>query len=119
MVVVQHDVRHPRDFAGYGAQPPDPQWPGGARLATQIVMNYTLDSNDMTFSAAPGFTCGEGFFRHLKDAFDVLYRSLVAPVTLGDGAMTGAWPVVIRDDPAGDRKVDDPARSIAKKPAGT
>jgi len=31
---------HPRDFAGYGAQPADPKWPGGARVAVQIVMNY-------------------------------------------------------------------------------
>ena len=32
--------RLPRDFVGYGAHPPDPRWPGGARLALQIVMNY-------------------------------------------------------------------------------
>jgi putative urate catabolism protein len=25
---------------GYGAEPPDPKWPGGARLALQIVVNY-------------------------------------------------------------------------------
>ena len=29
-----------RDLIGYAARPPDPQWPGGARLALQIVMNY-------------------------------------------------------------------------------
>ena len=28
-----------RDLAGYGATPPDPQWPGGARLALSIVVN--------------------------------------------------------------------------------
>ena len=31
---------HPRDLHGYGASPPDPHWPGGARLALQIVLNY-------------------------------------------------------------------------------
>jgi len=31
---------YPRDLRGYGAQPPDPRWPGGARLALQIVLNY-------------------------------------------------------------------------------
>ena len=31
---------YPRDLIGYGAHPPDPLWPGGARLALQIVMNY-------------------------------------------------------------------------------
>lgn len=32
--------RYPRDMIGYGAVPPDPQWPGGARIAVQIVLNY-------------------------------------------------------------------------------
>lgn len=31
---------YPRDLAGYGAQPPAAQWPGGARLALQFVLNY-------------------------------------------------------------------------------
>ncbi|MGF1593047.1 MAG: allantoinase PuuE [Kiloniellaceae bacterium] len=31
---------YPRDLIGYGATPPDPQWPGGARLAVQFVVNY-------------------------------------------------------------------------------
>jgi len=31
---------YPRDLCGYGASPPDPRWPGGARLALQIVLNY-------------------------------------------------------------------------------
>ncbi|TMQ19093.1 MAG: allantoinase [Candidatus Rokuibacteriota bacterium] len=31
---------YPRDLVGYGRTPPDPKWPGGARLALQIVMNY-------------------------------------------------------------------------------
>ena len=29
-----------RDMAGYGRTPPDPEWPGGARIALQIVLNY-------------------------------------------------------------------------------
>jgi allantoinase len=33
-------LSYPRDLVGYGATPPDPRWPGGARLALQIVMNY-------------------------------------------------------------------------------
>lgn len=32
--------RYPRDMIGYGANPPDAQWPGGAKLAVQIVLNY-------------------------------------------------------------------------------
>jgi putative urate catabolism protein len=38
-----------------------------------LVIPYTLDQNDMKFAVPPGFTSGEGFFRYLKDAFDVLY----------------------------------------------
>ena len=33
-------LRYPRDLVGYGRTPPNPKWPGGARLALQIVMNY-------------------------------------------------------------------------------
>jgi putative urate catabolism protein len=31
---------YPRDMIGYGETPPDPRWPGGARLAVQFVINY-------------------------------------------------------------------------------
>ena len=30
----------PRDLVGYGPNPPDPAWPGGARIAVQLVLNY-------------------------------------------------------------------------------
>lgn len=33
-------IRYPRDLRGYGPQMPDPQWPGGARIAVQFVLNY-------------------------------------------------------------------------------
>jgi len=29
-----------RDFIGYGADPPDPKWPGGARVAVNINVNF-------------------------------------------------------------------------------
>ena len=31
---------YPRDMKGYGKNPPHAQWPGGARVALQIVLNY-------------------------------------------------------------------------------
>jgi len=34
------DRDYPRDLAGYGRNPPDPKWPGGARVAVQFVVNY-------------------------------------------------------------------------------
>ena len=31
---------YPRDMIGYGRNPPDPRWPGGAYTAVQFVLNY-------------------------------------------------------------------------------
>jgi putative urate catabolism protein len=31
---------YPRDLVGYGRNPPDPRWPGAARIAVQFVVNY-------------------------------------------------------------------------------
>ena len=33
-------LRYARDMRGHGASPPDPQWPGGAAIAVQFVLNY-------------------------------------------------------------------------------
>jgi len=30
------EARYPRDLHGYGRNPPDPGWPGGARIAVQV-----------------------------------------------------------------------------------
>lgn len=32
--------RYPRDFRGHGPHAPDAQWPGGAKIAVSIVLNY-------------------------------------------------------------------------------
>lgn len=34
------DQDYPRDLIGYGPTPPNPNWPSGARLAVQFVINY-------------------------------------------------------------------------------
>ena len=59
---------HQRDFTGYGGKPPDPKWPGGARIALQIVMNYEEGSeysipdgdgvSEMYLTEVPGATLG-------------------------------------------------------------
>ncbi|WP_341676456.1 allantoinase PuuE [Niveibacterium sp. SC-1] len=41
--------------------------------AQQLIVPYTLDTNDMRFSLPQGFSQGEDFFTYLRDAFDVLY----------------------------------------------
>jgi OHCU decarboxylase len=33
-------MRYERNMRGYGANPPDPKWPGGANVAVQFVVNY-------------------------------------------------------------------------------
>lgn len=33
-------TRYPRDMRGYGPNAPDAQWPGGAKVAVQFVLNY-------------------------------------------------------------------------------
>jgi allantoinase len=40
-----------RDMVGYGGMPPDPKWPGGARLAVNFVLNYEEGSE---YSIADG-----------------------------------------------------------------
>ena len=32
--------RYPRDFTGHGPNPPDAAWPGGAKIAISLVLNY-------------------------------------------------------------------------------
>ena len=38
--MTQTPPRYPRNLAGYGPNRPDAQWPGGARIAVQFVLNY-------------------------------------------------------------------------------
>ncbi len=40
---------YPRDLIGYGKNPPDPKWPGGARLAVNFVINYEEGSEGSIF----------------------------------------------------------------------
>ena len=42
-------------------------------LAPQLVVPYTLDTNDMRFALPQGFSQGDDFFTYLRDSFDVLY----------------------------------------------
>jgi putative urate catabolism protein len=61
---------YPRDLIGYGADPPDPRWPNGARLALQIVLNYEEGSE---YSIPDG------------DGFSETYLTEVPGATLGPG----------------------------------
>jgi len=40
----------------------------------QLVIPYTLDTNDMRFASPQGFNSGDQFYTYLKDSFDTLYE---------------------------------------------
>ena len=62
-----------------------PYWIDGA-LGPQLVVPYTLDSNDMRFATPQGFNSGDQFFAYLKDSFDTLYaEGETAPKMLSIG----------------------------------
>ena len=45
---------YPRDLVGYGRNPPDPCWPGGALLALNIVVNYEEGGESSVLHGDPG-----------------------------------------------------------------
>ena len=52
----------------------------------QLIVPYTLDTNDMRFATPQGFNTGEQFFAYLRDAFDTLYaEGAEAPKMLSIG----------------------------------
>jgi OHCU decarboxylase len=52
----------------------------------QLIVPYTLDSNDMRFATPQGFNSGDQFYAYLKDAFDLLYaEGETAPKMLSIG----------------------------------
>jgi peptidoglycan/xylan/chitin deacetylase (PgdA/CDA1 family) len=44
---------HERHFSGYGQNPPHPQWPGKARLALNLVVNYEEGSERSPLTGEP------------------------------------------------------------------
>ncbi len=63
-------MTYPRDLVGYGANPPHPKWPGDAKIALQIVLNYEEgseysipdgdDTSEIYLREVPGSTMGKG-----------------------------------------------------------
>jgi peptidoglycan/xylan/chitin deacetylase (PgdA/CDA1 family) len=39
-------TRYPRDLTGYGNDSPTAHWPGGAKIAVQVVLNYEEGSEN-------------------------------------------------------------------------
>ena len=78
-----------RDLIGYGANPPDPKWPGGARLAVNFVMNYEEGSE-------PSVQDGEGYSETgLTESHNLSHsgkgRDLAAEGMFEYGSRVGFW----------------------------
>lgn len=78
-----------RDFIGYADTPPDPQWPGGARLAVNFVFNYEEGSE-------PSMQDGEGYTENgLTEAHGLNQvksgRDLAAEGMFEYGSRVGFW----------------------------
>jgi allantoinase len=82
---------HLRDFVGYGRNPPDPKWPGGARLAVNFVINYEEGSE---LSIPDGDDRSE---TGLIDGFTVMSpgtRDLGAESMFEYGSRAGFWRLI-------------------------
>ncbi len=87
--MVMSDTAYPRDLIGYGAHPPDPRWPGGARLALQVVLNYEEGAEN---SVLHGDAASEAFLSEIigAEAFTgVRHKSMESLYEYGSRA--GLW----------------------------
>ncbi len=57
--------RYPRDMTGYGGEVPAANWPNGARIAVQIVLNYEEGGENCTLH---GDAASEGFLSEITGA---------------------------------------------------
>jgi len=60
---------YPRDMVGYGADWPDPKWPGGARLALQFVINFEEGGEN---NILHGDAASEAFLSEIVNAVPLL-----------------------------------------------
>ena len=76
-----------RDFVGYGRNPPDPKWPGGAHVAVNFVINYEEGGELSVPDGAPASETGltEGSTASVKG------RDLGAESMFEYGSRAGFW----------------------------
>lgn len=79
----------PRDLIGYGPRPPRADWPGGARIAVQIVLNYEEGGEN---SVEYGDPASEAFLSEVVNAQPLPgVRHLSVESIFDYGARTGSW----------------------------
>ena len=82
---------YPRDLIGYGAHPPHPHWPGDARIALQIVLNYEEGGEN---SVLHGDRASETFLSEIigAPAFEMRHLSMESLYEYGSRA--GFWRIM-------------------------
>src|SRR5437764_8586239 len=82
---------YPRDLAGYGRNPPHPQWPGQARVALQFVLNYEEGAENSVLHGDPA---SETFLSEIIGAEAFPDRHMSMESIYEYGARAGAWRVL-------------------------
>ena len=83
------DTDYPRDLIGYGENPPDPQWPDGARIAVQFVVNYEEGAENCVLH---GDTASEAFLSDIVSAEPIPDARHMNMESLYEyGARAGFW----------------------------
>ena len=83
------DAWHPRDLTGYGRHPPDPQWPGGARLALQFVLNVEEGAEHTVLNGDEG---SETYLPEMPGVRQIIGQRNYSAESLYDyGARVGFW----------------------------
>jgi putative urate catabolism protein len=77
-----------RDLAGYGAHPPDPRWPGGARVAVQFVINYEEGAENSVLNGDKG---SESFLSEMVGAASHPERAMAMESLYEYGSRAGFW----------------------------
>ena len=78
----------PRDLVGYGATPPDPRWPNGARVAVQFVINYEEGAEN---SVLNGDERSESFLSEMVGAASHTDRAMAMESLYEYGSRAGFW----------------------------
>jgi len=79
---------YPRDMIGYGAQPPQADWPGGTRLALQFVVNYEEGGESNVLHGDAG---SEQFLSEIIGAPAYPERHLSMESIYEYGSRAGVW----------------------------
>lgn len=82
---------YPRDLVGYGRQPPDPNWPGRARMAVQFVLNYEEGAENCVLH---GDTGSEQFLSELANPPAFPDRHLSIESVYEYGSRVGVWRIL-------------------------